>query len=616
MSAHIGALLALFLTAAALAQGDRPALFVDGRSDELVTIHGKGRWIQDPAMVRVGVAALRVEGVPTEKYPGFSVSKVPTRGAEAVVLNVFLEGAVSQSYRLLLDDDKGGGADENAIEYRTIVPGWNEIVVPLRDRKADKGRPMNLDVMVWRIQFTKKFDPSDAAIVLDSVMLRGPSRPMERRAYLERYAAEADLSRKLAVMRELGALSDADVATVTLDVITRESQPRLRRAAREALARVSTPAVALEVADGALAKAALIRPEILWAIASMPCREARQRALTWMRDGKDSKVGAADKTALLTGLRLAGGSDVRALIDVIPPMGPWPLRASLVRAIRAVPEPESVDALIAILAEPGSPRVGQDAEAALNALTGGDYGTDAATWRDWWRVNRDKIPLGTKTTSKTTNYGKATFYGLGVPEGRIAFVVDTSGSMKEPVGGGKLADYMKSAGHLSPTSIKTRLDLAVAELAHAVTNMKDRSLVAAISFSSNEAWITKGLETVTPEMRLKIKTRVHALGAHGSTNVYSGLYAAFHPERKPRPQDFLEGPDTIFLLTDGNPSAGKFDQIADLRDEVISWNLSRAIRINCVNVGDADANLLRDLSYGSGGVYVDLKSDITPEDPK
>ena len=98
--------------------------------------------------------------------------------------------------------------------------------------------------------------------------------------------------------------------------------------------------------------------------------------------------------------------------------------------------------------------------------------------------------------------------------------------------------------------------------------------------------------------------------------MYWGLRAAFHPEGEPRPEDLTEGPDTIFLLTDGDPSSGKYNAWKDLRDEVLAWNLSRAIRINCVNVGDADADMLPDMASGSGGGHMDLQSEHNPEQPK
>jgi hypothetical protein len=595
------------------AQSDRTVLFVDGRPEELILIRGKSRWIQEPGRVRVGVAALRIEPTAAEKYPGFTISNVPTRGAGALVLGIFLEGDEAKSYRVRIDDDQTSNEkDDFAIEYASLNPGWNDLVVSIADRKTAKGRPMKFPALVRKVQVDKKNERGDPAIVLDAVRVRGAPKPPERRGFVDQLANEKDLSRKVTMLKELDALDDADVASIARDILAREQQPRIRRGAREALARISSPEVALGIADSMKEVPAAERPELLWAVAAMPCAQTRQRAISWVREGK---WNAGDRTAILNGLRVAGGSDLRTLIADIPPTAPWPLRAALVHGLRGVAEPESVDALITILAEPGSARVAEDAEAALGQLTGGDYGPDAATWRDWWNVNREKITLNTKPKSKQGSYAKSTFYGVPVPVGRVVFVIDTSGSMAEAVGGGKLADYVKSAPHLSTTGINTRLDLAKAELVHAVQNMKDKAAVGVVSFAAAERWVTKGIETVTQDLRQKIGERVHALGAGRSTNVYAGMFAAFHPEGKPRPQDLLEGPDTIFLLTDGNPSSGKYTDFFDLRDEVLAWNLSRAIRIHCVNVGDADARLLRDLSYGSGGTLVDLRSERKPKEP-
>jgi hypothetical protein len=611
-----GALLALFLTGAGLSQGDRAVVFVDGRGDDLITIHGKGRWIQDTGRVRVGVAALRIERTATEKYPGFSASNVPARGAEALVLGIFLEGDQPRSYRVRLDDDQStDDKDDVAIEYQTIQPGWNDVVVSLKDRKTAKERLMSFPTRVRKLQFTKKNEEGDPAIVLDSISVRGAPPPArDRRAFRDAFLEEKDLSRKTKMLKEVGALPDADIAAVTLEILKREPQPRLRRIAREELSRVSAAEVALTVADGCKEFPMPERLEVLWAVAAMPCAQTRQRALGWARD---SKMPGTERTAAITGLRLAGGADVRLLAADLPPAAAWPMRAALVAGIRAVAEPESVDALIAVLAEPGSARVAEDAEAALRALTGADYGPDAATWRDWWRVNRDKVALGAKPKDRPASYGKSTFYGLEVPQGRIAFVIDTSRSMADPVGEGRVTDYMKRSGHLSPTAIRSRLDLAIAELSHAVMNMKDRSHVGVISFSAAEFWVTKGFETINQEQRAKIGEKIHRLAAGQSTNLYAGMYAAFHPEGKPRPQDLTEGPDTIFVLTDGNPSSGKYEDVNDLRDEILAWNLGRAIKIHCVNVGEVDARLLTSLAVGTGGVVVDLSSDKkAPERPK
>src|SRR4029079_978950 len=123
-------------------------------------------------------------------------------------------------------------------------------------------------------------------------------------------------------------------------------------------------------------------------------------------------------------------------------------------------------------------------------------------------------------------------------------VIDTSGSMADPVGGGKLADYLKGAVHLKTTPIKSRLDLAGAEVIFAVSHMREKSVVAVISFSKAENWVTKKkeYEPVTPELRGKIAERVGTLASGKSTNMYAGVHAAFFPDGEPRPQDLFEGP--------------------------------------------------------------------------
>ena len=63
--------------------------------------------------------------------------------------------------------------------------------------------------------------------------------------------------------------------------------------------------------------------------------------------------------------------------------------------------------------------------------------------------------------------------------------------------------------------------------------------------------------------------------AAGGTNVYDALAAAFDDDRI----------DTIYLLTDGDPSAGEIVDAGTLREEVARWNSIRGIRIHCIAVG-------------------------------
>jgi hypothetical protein len=89
---------------------------------------------------------------------------------------------------------------------------------------------------------------------------------------------------------------------------------------------------------------------------------------------------------------------------------------------------------------------------------------------------------------------------------------------------------------------------------------------------------------------------VEGLRAAGGTNVYEGLAAAFEDEYV----------DTIYLLTDGDPSAGAITDPLALREEVERWNSVRGIRIHCISVGKASP-LLSGIADDSGGDYTEVK---------
>ena len=61
--------------------------------------------------------------------------------------------------------------------------------------------------------------------------------------------------------------------------------------------------------------------------------------------------------------------------------------------------------------------------------------------------------------------------------------------------------------------------------------------------------------------------------------------------------------DTIYLLSDGYPSAGPITDIHQLADEVRLWNARRRIVIHAISIG-SDSELLKRLAEESGGTYV------------
>ena len=78
----------------------------------------------------------------------------------------------------------------------------------------------------------------------------------------------------------------------------------------------------------------------------------------------------------------------------------------------------------------------------------------------------------------------------------------------------------------------------------------------------------------------------------GGTNIYDALMAAFVDERV----------DTIYLLSDGDPSAGSVIDPALIRTRIARFNRARKVQIHCIALG-ADNALLKGLAADSGGEY-------------
>ncbi len=627
------------LAAFASAQAPEVVVACDGLPADRVSAEGDASVLRDPAKVKIGKAAWRVAPKAGVKFYGPAAADIPTRGRPALVCVLFLEGDRPRDFRFKLDDAASGKAQNDAaVEYRSVAPGWNEISLSLVDRTTSAGRALDFSASVKQLQISKRAEDNDPAIILDGLLLGitapptasrprqappvpgnpspGPSAetpptPKEHAAKKKlaaAVAAEKDGQKRAALLRDpaagLDALGDLLRAEFALKLLSDDAAPRVRRAAREALSRTATAAGSSALETGLKTAAGQTLYELLFSAAASPTPSLRGLAIA---RALDPKTSSAERTAVLTGLARKGSVDASALAAVCPENGPWPQRAAYVRALRTGAVKQSIDPLIEVLSAPGSERVATDAEEALIALTGQDFGTNAPAWKAWWDVQRDKAKIA--DSGRRTGGGYATFYGVTVPKGRVAFVIDTSGSMREPAEGANLADYVAKAKHLQGMELKTRLDLAKAELAHAALSLKNGSFFGLVSFSTDRQWLTEGLEKVDDLLRTRLKKRISGLGPGGTTNVWAGLHAAFFPGKEPGERDWQDGPDTIFLLSDGNPSSGFYSDREELRDEVLAWNLSRAIKIHCVNVGDADVQMLRAFTQSSGGVLLDLRSD-------
>src|SRR5262249_31645746 len=111
----------------------------------------------------------------------------------------------------------------------------------------------------------------------------------------------------------------------------------------------------------------------------------------------------------------------------------------------------------------------------------------------------------------------------------------------------------------------TRLDLAKTELLWTLAHLPEDVWFNIVTYSKEHQLIDKdtpGFVKATKENKLKFSNLVRALKAGGGTNIHGGLLYAMRIVEKGMaddnpaydPKALEKGADTIFFLTDGQPS--------------------------------------------------------------
>jgi len=96
----------------------------------------------------------------------------------------------------------------------------------------------------------------------------------------------------------------------------------------------------------------------------------------------------------------------------------------------------------------------------------------------------------------------------------------------------------------------------------------------------------------------------------GKTNTYEALLAALDAKAAQSGYDTdLGSPvDTIYFLSDGDPTAGEITEVDLILGEVMRVNALRKIVIHTINIGRNERGkvLMRALATQNGGVFLDL----------
>jgi HEAT repeat protein len=270
----------------------------------------------------------------------------------------------------------------------------------------------------------------------------------------------------------------------------------------------------------------------------------------------------------------------------------WTTRMLALQSLEKLRDRDSVGAIIARMPKE-SGRMLLEFAGTLFRLTGEPHDDNAVVWKRWWDDGGKDAPLVTpedlekkiadrekKRLQQTTSAPR--FFGVKIESHDVAFVVDVSGSMAEQLETTKIDG--KSA---------TRLEVVKQELVKSLRGLDASALFNLITFSSGVTKWKEGVVALSDKTRAEAIDYVGHLGSRGGTNIYDALQAAFADPKV----------DTIFLLTDGEPSQGGVTDLQLIREHVARLNETRRVRIHCIGVG-GDFPLLEWLAQDAGGTYV------------
>ena len=356
----------------------------------------------------------------------------------------------------------------------------------------------------------------------------------------------------------------------------------------------------------------------------------------------------------------------------------WELKVAAAAALGRLGDEAALGPLVLAMRDPGENpgRVLDEIAGALQAITGESHDYDLAAWVKYGlrralasgrKGDPSAFPVALSATDVDTVQlprWTTAFFGIPTPSTRIVFVIDVSGSMRDPAvpdpGRPAAPNVVTGAPRVlsgprreppAETAARgvletkraawagrvpqTRLEQAQQELVSAILAMDPRVHFSMVCFGGEriEIWSDR-LLPATPAVQVRAIEAVEKLRADGGTNTMDGLHCAFGflgrdpvPGQPPAPVALdskrradepatllrLNGADTVYLLTDGKPNRGAVPEPPRILEEVRKINEVRRVRVHVIGVGEADQGVdppdpewCRRLAQDNGGDFKNL----------
>lgn len=447
-----------------------------------------------------------------------------------------------------------------------------------------------------------------------------PDLARERAALLaERAAADPSATSVRRRLDERLALLERDEVE---QAALRQVEERLREVARAGYRRV----VALLLDDAADELARLLLQELveerelvadLLLIELLGAVRSPRVMVPLMELLRDKAVAVELKITALVALGRRGDPGATPAAAMALGHADWRVQVEAVEALRRFHQPSSIALLIQQL-ERADGRLRDDLGRALVSLTGQRFAADAATWRRWWaEAGGSFVPPPAPAAPLLANAadtanapesaadgaaggatggatGGTQFFGVGSFSKRVVFVVDLSGSMREPAPRGT-----------DRSAARTKLEVAASQLAAALAALPSDARFEVITYADTASAVFGALELADDAHRQQALAAVRARATGQGTNLFGALEAAFAVGESAKRRG-SGGPavDTIFFLTDGQPTAGRIVAPERILSAVADWNRTRRVRLHAIGIGAHDRAFLAALAEQNSGTYV------------
>jgi HEAT repeat protein len=253
-----------------------------------------------------------------------------------------------------------------------------------------------------------------------------------------------------------------------------------------------------------------------------------------------------------------------------------------------------------LLMREGNLRAKKAAYEAMTATSGQDYGYAPDVWDKWWQDKKAGKTGAAGELKDKERISVATYYNFKIFSDRVLFVIDVSGSMEWPES--KMGD-------------PNRIQVAKRELVKAIKALDEKTLFNISTFAGHvNTWKKDGEVPATEANKKAALAWIDgALLPRGATNTYGALIEGL--DRNPLV-------DTIFFLSDGIPSTGKYEVPEEILIKLRYANRFRRVIINTIALAigkpavekaekyedpEEMAAFMRLLAEWNGGTCVDIR---------